>query len=141
MLGSAFFRDTLPQRTVSLTDESGRLIMRGRADSITIDEGLFTVMPEVTVSFRDMMSAVGTSPSIAPVVTPCVRSTAQIRKVIYNDPATIVLWDDGTKTVVKCHDGDTYSKQVGLLMCIAKKLYGNRGRWYDVLRESGALDD
>ena len=25
-----------------------------------------------------------------------------IRKVIFNDPATVVLWSDGTKTVVKC---------------------------------------
>lgn len=25
-----------------------------------------------------------------------------IKKVIFNDPATIVLWNDGTKTVVKC---------------------------------------
>lgn len=141
MLGSAFFRDTLPQRTASVTDESGRLIMWGKVDGITVDHSLWTAMPTVTVTFRDMMCSLDTPLSIAPVVTPCVRSTAQIRKVIYNDPATIVLWDDGTKTVVKCHDGDTYSKQVGLLMCIAKKLYGNRGRWYDVLREGGALDD
>ena len=33
-----------------------------------------------------------------------------IKKVIFNDPATIVLWDDGTKTVVKCSEGDTYSE-------------------------------
>ena len=30
-----------------------------------------------------------------------------IRKVIFNDPATIVLWSDGSKTVVKCGPEDT----------------------------------
>ena len=33
-----------------------------------------------------------------------------IKKVIFNDPATVVIWDDGTKTVVKCSEGDTYSE-------------------------------
>ena len=48
-----------------------------------------------------------------------------IKKVIFNDPATIVLWDDGTKTVVKCSDGDTYSEWSGLAFCICKKLMGD----------------
>lgn len=47
-----------------------------------------------------------------------------IKKVIFNDPATIVLWDDGTKTVVKCSEGDTYSEWAGIALCLAKKLYG-----------------
>lgn len=62
------------------------------------------------------------------------------KQVIYNPPATICLWPDGTKTVVKCHDGDTYSREFGLLACIAKHAYGDHGRWYDVLRDNGALD-
>ena len=41
-----------------------------------------------------------------------------IKKVIFNDPATIVLWDDGTKTVVKCSEGDIYSEWSGLAFCI-----------------------
>ena len=49
----------------------------------------------------------------------------KIKKVIFNDPATIVLWDDGTKTVVKCSEGDTYSEWSGLAFCICKKLMGD----------------
>lgn len=48
-----------------------------------------------------------------------------IKKVIFNDPATIVIWDDGTKTVVKCSEGDTYSEWSGLAFCICKKLMGD----------------
>ena len=47
-------------------------------------------------------------------------------KVIFNDPATIVFWKDGTKTVVKCMEGDTYNPEVGLAMCVCKKVYGSK---------------
>lgn len=53
----------------------------------------------------------------------------KIKRVIFNDPATIVFWDDGTKTVVKCMEGDTYSKEVGLAMCISKKMLGDKFHW------------
>jgi DNA-binding beta-propeller fold protein YncE len=57
-----------------------------------------------------------------------------IKRVIFNDPATIVFWSDGTKTIVKCQkeNGDTYSKETGLAMAISKKAYGNKGRFNDV---------
>lgn len=57
-----------------------------------------------------------------------------IEKVIYNDPATIVLWKDGTKTVVKCDENDTFDQRTGLLLCIAKRAYGG-GKYNDVLRK------
>lgn len=50
----------------------------------------------------------------------------RIKRVIFNDPATIVLWEDGTKTVVKCMEGDTYSEEIGLAMCICKKALGDK---------------
>lgn len=51
-------------------------------------------------------------------------SNTYIKEVIYSDPATIVFWNDGTKTVCKCKSPDTYSEEVGLSLCILKKLYG-----------------
>lgn len=44
-----------------------------------------------------------------------------IEKVIFSGPATIVFWDDGTKTVVKCQEGDNFDYQTGILLCIIKK--------------------
>ena len=58
-----------------------------------------------------------------------------IEKVIFNDPATIVFWKDGTKTVVKCQDGDTYDKEKGLAMCVAKKFFGNKGNFNKVFNK------
>ena len=58
-----------------------------------------------------------------------------IDKVIFNNPATIVYWKDGTKTVVKCQHGDVFTKDAGLAMCIAKKALGNKGCFNDVLKK------
>lgn len=48
-----------------------------------------------------------------------------ITNVIFNDPATIVFWSDGTKTVVKCCEDDTFDKEKGLAMAVLKKLSRN----------------
>jgi len=58
-----------------------------------------------------------------------------IKKVIFHDPATIVLWEDGTKTVVKCQEGDTYSKEIGLAMCMLKKYMGNESNFNNVFKK------
>lgn len=47
-----------------------------------------------------------------------------IDKVIFNPPATIVFWKDGTKTVVKCKEGEEFSEWAGIALCLAKKMYG-----------------
>lgn len=58
-----------------------------------------------------------------------------IKDVIYNPPATIIFWVDGTKTVVKCDVEDTYSMETGFLMCVAKKFFGNTGDFNEVLKK------
>lgn len=50
----------------------------------------------------------------------------EIDSVVFNDPATIVFWKDGTKTVTKCAAGDTFNKETGLAMCIIRKLCNNK---------------
>ena len=47
-----------------------------------------------------------------------------IKNVIFNDPATIVMWSDGTKTVVKCSENDIFDPEKGVAMCCMKKLIG-----------------
>ena len=47
-----------------------------------------------------------------------------IERVIYSNPATVVIWDDGTKTVCKCFADDQYNPETGLTVCILKKLVG-----------------
>lgn len=50
------------------------------------------------------------------------------KKVIFNPPATVVLWTDGTKTVVKCDPEDTFNETTGVALCYMKKALGNTSR-------------
>lgn len=59
----------------------------------------------------------------------------KIQKVIFNDPATIVFWPDGSKTVVKCQVGDVYDPEKGLAMAIVKKVYGNKGSYCNEIKK------
>ena len=59
----------------------------------------------------------------------------EIKNVIFNDPATIVFWEDGTKTVVKCQDSDEFDHEKGLAMAIAKKAYGNKGSYCNKMKK------
>lgn len=48
-----------------------------------------------------------------------------IKKVIFNNPATIILWNDGTRTVVKCNERDIYDPEKGFAMAISEKVLGS----------------
>lgn len=45
-------------------------------------------------------------------------------KVIYNPPATIIIWPMGDKTVVKCCEDDIYDPMTGFLLCCLKHYIG-----------------
>lgn len=64
------------------------------------------------------------------------RSTLpNIKNVYFNKPVTVVLWEDGTKTIVRYQDGDTYSRETGLALCMAKKAMGNNGKFNDIFKK------
>ena len=63
------------------------------------------------------------------------RKLPKIDKVIFNDPATIIFWKDGTKTVVKCHDRDYFDKEKGFAMACLKKILGNCGHYYEEVKK------
>lgn len=48
------------------------------------------------------------------------------KQVIFNGPATIVLWRDGTKTIVKRREGEEDDREKAIMYCIIKKLCGNK---------------
>ena len=58
----------------------------------------------------------------------------EIKNVIFNPPATIVFWQDGTKTVVKATN-EIYDPEKGLAMAIAKRALGNQGNYYNVIKK------
>jgi hypothetical protein len=65
--------------------------------------------------FNDFLFGVKTNPTNIP----------QIKNIIFNNPATIVYWQDGTKTVVKTMHGDTFNEEYGVAMAYVKKIFGS----------------
>lgn len=63
------------------------------------------------------------------------RGLERIKKVIFNDPITVVFWNDGTKTIVKCGEDESYDPEKGLAMAISKYFFDNEGWYYDVFRK------
>ena len=64
----------------------------------------------------------------------CMSDIPEITDVIFNDPAIIVFWSDGTKTVVKA-DNEEFDPEKGLAMAISKKALGNDRGYYEVFRK------
>ena len=63
-----------------------------------------------------------------------------IERVIYNPPATIVLWKDGTKTVVECQkrsheQREKFDPEKGLAMAVVKRLCGNNGSYNEIFKK------
>lgn len=80
-----------------------------------------------TVSYRDYASLIAKHAYSTPTVP-------GIKKVIFNGPATIVIWQDGTKTIVKCSKDDAYDPEKGLAMAIAKYHFGNDNCFHKVMK-------
>ena len=63
------------------------------------------------------------------------RLLPEIKKVIFNDPITVVIWTDGSKTVVRTQNGEEYDPEKGLAMAISKKAFGNTGSYFEQFKK------
>lgn len=73
------------------------------------------------------------------IIAPKQTYLPEPKTVIFHPPATIVYWEDGEKTIVKCMEGDEFNPEVGLAMCLAKYIFGKRyKKWFrDALEKGG----
>lgn len=83
-------------------------------------------MAKPKVDYGNMSRSIKGDRICSPQVSPS-RSyhTPPIRNVIFSGRATIVFWEDNTKTVVKCDKEDVYDPHTGLAEAIAKKALGD----------------
>lgn len=60
----------------------------------------------------------------------------EIKKVVFSGPATIMFFEDGTKTVVKCDEYDIFDAEKGITLCLLKRIFNNKGKYYDVIKDA-----
>ena len=57
------------------------------------------------------------------------------KQIIFNNPATIVIWEDGSKTVVKTMHGDKFNEEIGVAMAYMKKLLGSSTQFKKLVKK------
>lgn len=62
------------------------------------------------------------------------------KKFIYSGRATIVIWDDGTKTVVKCSRHDDWSPDAGFLWALGERVYGSKAQLVKAMKEHASYE-
>lgn len=60
---------------------------------------------------------------------------SNIKDVIFSDRVTIILWKDGTKTMVRVGKREPYDPEKGFAMAVCKKMFGNEGNYYEVFKK------
>ena len=65
------------------------------------------------------------------------RPDDRVEKFIFNEEegVTVALWKDGTKTIIRCQEGDTFDKEKAIALCYMKKALGNRGSFNETLKK------
>lgn len=98
------------------------------------------IVAKLMLAMRNAIEYVGEVPkSETKVKTVTVKEPVfalpEIKQVIFNYPATVVIWSDDVKTVVECQKGDNYDMEKGLAMCICKRMMGNKSNFSKQIRK------
>lgn len=78
-------------------------------------------------SAADILDEIRAIPPISIEPVKPIRVWTSPKRVIFNPPATIILWTDGSKTVVKCKNGEEFDEWTGFITAYAKKAFGRKG--------------
>lgn len=73
-----------------------------------------------------------------------VASRTWIKQVKYCGPATIIFWEDGTKTISKCSPRDEFDPEKGFCIAYMKKIVGSdevRSLMHDWVPETYYMDN
>lgn len=62
-------------------------------------------------------------------------STLEPERIIHSGPATIVFWNDKTKTVVKCSENDIYDEYEAFCAALAIKMFGSNSHLKKMIRD------
>ena len=134
--------DTLtPETELIIRDSCNRWVSRHKLPNLRHDELAYVldqVKRKYDLEVKDYIRAYELDLSLYPYFKPNTTNTTklpEIKDVIFNEPATIILWADGTKTVVKCQEGEGYDPEKGMAMAISKKVLGNKGNYYEVFKK------
>lgn len=89
----------------------------GSPAEITLTGQLIGTIPEIRETFARELCC---SDSFKFAVR--TNKMPEIDRVIFNDPATVVIWKDGKKTIVKTQKSEKYDPEKGLAMAVMRRI-------------------
>ena len=105
------------------------------SNTITLDKTLVTTVENPWYQYgklndnSNILVPIDDTISITEEYLSYKQEKATIKNVIFSGPATIVIWSDGDKTIVKKSDCEAeIDKEKGLAMAIIKKAYKDAGK-------------
>ena len=108
-----------------IKNKEGKETMKEDAPTATLQEKNDTIIQTINQIMANVRNAAMKEPTPrfgGYVLNEDGTEYIYIKQVIYNDPATIVLWSDGTKTTSKCDYRDKYNPEMGLILAVMKKI-------------------
>ncbi|MDT3386719.1 MAG: hypothetical protein LIR46_02995 [Bacteroidota bacterium] len=60
----------------------------------------------------------------------------QPRRIFFDPPATVVFWEDDTKTVVRCTEDDEFNPYYGFVCALGKKMFGTNNEITRMLKDA-----
>ena len=110
-------------------------------------EGIYEIIADHTTSYNNRIKVVKIYPSQrdnrlrtitgAKLISAPPKPEKPYKKIIVNaaKETVCVLWNDGTKTIMKPQFDDEFDLEKGIAMCFMKRWYDNRGCFNDVFRD------
>lgn len=125
-----------------VVNEDGDFIDLGRPVSYKVEADYFLNSLKIDVTLSIPMSS-GKTGAVGRLFDKCLRNSCfrpfmvavpRAEKVILHDPAVVVYWKDGTKTVAKAQN-ERYDPEKGLAMCFVKKMLDMSGKTLTVFNK------
>lgn len=105
------YRDSLTNETcISIATACDPFIEIRKEKKERIPPVSWESCPIGTVNYRSMFSE-----------SLCRTNENKIKRVIFSNPMTIIIWEDGKKTYARTTEDDEYDPFRGFLLCYAKK--------------------
>lgn len=130
------WRDNMRKGNVPISSEMKKILnsIYGRENAMTMRQGYIYKSPKEKYEKRMVDEFEGRYPwSSSDNRSVCL---ADPDRIIFNPPATIVFWKDGTKTVVKCAEGEKFDPYTGFCYAFTEHFLGSISHIKKLCRKS-----
>ena len=73
-------------------------------------------------------------PAVTDIVNTAIKDTFAVKRIHKSGPVTVVIWNDGTKTVVRRAEGSKDDPYAAFCAAVTKRIYGSNSKINKMLK-------